>query len=71
MTKFKDMTINHQVLCPNWNVNDNRGYSLVSNLIQENFALIKRLVLQSYRRSSTLIVGIIQPLLWQSLFGAV
>nr|QVY58330.1 ABC-2 type transporter [Kappaphycus striatus] len=36
----------------------------------EIYALIKRLYLQTFRRPSTLISGIIQPLLWLILFGA-
>nr|YP_010204084.1 ABC-2 type transporter [Ahnfeltia fastigiata]UAT97570.1 ABC-2 type transporter [Ahnfeltia fastigiata]UAT97774.1 ABC-2 type transporter [Ahnfeltia fastigiata] len=39
-------------------------------LIQEMYALIKRLFIQIKRRPSTLISGIIQPLLWLLLFGA-
>nr|QUE28041.1 Ycf38 [Sahlingia subintegra] len=38
-------------------------------LIQEIKALFRRLVLQSYRRSSFLIAGLVQPLLWLILFG--
>nr|YP_009296887.1 ABC-2 type transporter [Bangiopsis subsimplex]AOM66230.1 ABC-2 type transporter [Bangiopsis subsimplex]ARO90408.1 ABC transporter [Bangiopsis subsimplex] len=37
---------------------------------QEIYALTKRLILQTKRRPSTLIAGIIQPLLWLILFGA-
>nr|YP_010903142.1 ABC transporter [Hypnea pseudomusciformis]WCH55196.1 ABC transporter [Hypnea pseudomusciformis] len=36
----------------------------------ETYALIKRLYLQTRRRPSTLIAGILQPLLWLMLFGA-
>lgn len=39
-------------------------------LIQEMHALIKRLFIQIRRRPSTLISGIVQPLLWLLLFGA-
>jgi len=37
---------------------------------QETFALARRLFIQLQRRPSTLIAGIIQPLLWLVLFGA-
>ena len=39
-------------------------------LYNEIFALIKRLFIQVKRRPSTLLSGIIQPLLWLILFGA-
>nr|QVY57923.1 ABC-2 type transporter [Betaphycus gelatinus] len=39
-------------------------------IVHEICALIKRLYLQTFRRPSTLISGIIQPLLWLILFGA-
>nr|QCI09026.1 hypothetical protein [Inkyuleea mariana] len=42
----------------------------LSKLYQEIYALIKRLYIQIQRRPSTLISGIIQPLLWLFLFGA-
>jgi len=37
---------------------------------QETFALARRLFIQLQRRPSTLVAGIIQPLLWLVLFGA-
>lgn len=37
---------------------------------QEIYALTKRLYIQLYRRPATLVSGIIQPLLWLILFGA-
>ena len=40
------------------------------DLYNEIFALTKRLYIQIYRRPSTLISGIIQPLLWLTLFSA-
>ena len=43
------------------------GFSALS---QETFALTKRLFLQLFRRPSTLIAGILQPLIWLILFGA-
>ena len=44
--------------------------SSISHLNQETLALTKRLFLQLLRRPSTLIAGIIQPLIWLVLFGA-
>ncbi len=41
-----------------------------ADLIQETFALTNRLFLQLIRRPSTLIAGILQPLIWLLLFGA-
>nr|YP_008144822.1 putative transport permease ycf38 [Grateloupia taiwanensis]AGO19948.1 putative transport permease ycf38 [Grateloupia taiwanensis] len=40
------------------------------NLLCETYALTKRLYIQLIRRPSTLVSGIIQPLLWLILFGA-
>ena len=48
-------------------VNDSPG---VSEFIQETLALTKRLFIQLQRRPSTLMAGIIQPLMWLILFGA-
>ncbi len=42
----------------------------LSETLQEISALTKRLFLQLIRRPSTLIAGIIQPLIWLVLFGA-
>jgi ABC-2 type transport system permease protein len=42
----------------------------VSEFIQETGALTKRLFIQLQRRPSTLIAGIVQPLMWLILFGA-
>ncbi len=42
----------------------------ISELLQETLALTRRLFLQLFRRPSTLIAGIIQPLIWLVLFGA-
>lgn len=38
--------------------------------VQETLALTRRLFIQLQRRPSTLIAGIIQPLMWLVLFGA-
>lgn len=41
-----------------------------SDFLQETLALTRRLFIQLQRRPSTLIAGIIQPLMWLVLFGA-
>lgn len=41
-----------------------------SNLVQETSALTRRLFIQLQRRPSTLLAGIIQPVMWLVLFGA-
>lgn len=42
----------------------------LSDFIQETLALTRRLFIQLQRRPSTLVAGIIQPLMWLVLFGA-
>ena len=42
----------------------------VSEVFQETIALTKRLFLQLQRRPSTLVAGVLQPLIWLLLFGA-
>lgn len=42
----------------------------LSELVQETLALTRRLFIQLQRRPSTLIAGVIQPLIWLVLFGA-
>ncbi|NJM56990.1 MAG: ABC transporter permease [Synechococcales cyanobacterium RU_4_20] len=42
----------------------------LSDLIQETLALTQRLFIQLQRRPTTLIAGIIQPVMWLVLFGA-
>jgi len=46
-----------------------RQYNLYF-LFQETFALTKRLFIQLKRRPSTLLAGILQPIIWLFLFGA-
>ncbi len=46
------------------------GRSYLSEITQETLALTKRLFLQLFRRPSTLIAGLLQPLIWLLLFGA-
>jgi ABC-2 type transport system permease protein len=45
-------------------------FTPIADFIQETLALTKRLFIQLQRRPSTLIAGIIQPLMWLVLFGA-
>ena len=49
------------------NSSERKGFSA---LRQETLALTKRLFIQLIRRPSTLIAGILQPLIWLVLFGA-
>jgi len=42
----------------------------LGEFVQETLALTKRLFIQLQRRPSTLIAGIVQPLMWLILFGA-
>ena len=42
----------------------------VNEFLQETVALTKRLFIQLQRRPSTLVAGIVQPLMWLILFGA-
>ncbi|PSB55245.1 ABC transporter permease [Chamaesiphon polymorphus] len=42
----------------------------LADFIQETLALTKRLFIQLQRRPSTLVAGVIQPLMWLILFGA-
>lgn len=42
----------------------------LGDFVQETLALTKRLFIQLQRRPSTLIAGIVQPLMWLILFGA-
>jgi ABC-2 type transport system permease protein len=52
------------------NQSDTQKSSFVKDFIQETLALTKRLFIQLQRRPSTIIAGIIQPLMWLVLFGA-
>ncbi len=42
----------------------------IADFIQETLALTKRLFIQLQRRPATLVAGVIQPLMWLILFGA-
>ena len=48
----------------------NKQETPINQFLQEVFALTKRLFLQLIRRPSTLIAGVLQPLIWLVLFGA-
>jgi len=47
-----------------------RPRSALAELSQETLALTRRLFLQLARRPSTLVAGVLQPLIWLVLFGA-
>jgi ABC-2 type transport system permease protein len=49
---------------------DTGKHSALADLSQETLALTKRLFLQLARRPSTLVAGVLQPLIWLVLFGA-
>lgn len=44
--------------------------SAVAEVVQETLALTQRLFVQLLRRPSTLVAGVLQPLIWLLLFGA-
>ena len=46
------------------------GTSALAEIGQETLALTRRLFLQLFRRPSTLVAGVLQPLIWLVLFGA-
>jgi len=46
------------------------GQGAAAELAQETLALTRRLFIQLQRRPSTLVAGILQPLIWLLLFGA-
>lgn len=45
--------------------------SALAEIGQETLALTRRLFLQLFRRPSTLVAGILQPLIWLVLFGEI
>lgn len=51
-------------------LNPSQSAGFLSEFLQETLALTRRLFIQLQRRPSTLIAGIIQPLMWLVLFGA-
>ena len=52
------------------NVVENTNSNFLAEIVQETFALTRRLFIQLQRRPSSLIAGIIQPVMWLVLFGA-
>jgi ABC-2 type transport system permease protein len=60
-----DLILQPKVASPTTNNN-----SAFGDFVQETLALTKRLFIQLQRRPSTLIAGIIQPVMWLVLFGA-
>jgi ABC-2 type transport system permease protein len=49
---------------------ENTAASPLAEILQETLALTRRLFVQLLRRPSTLIAGVLQPLIWLLLFGA-
>ena len=49
---------------------DTASHNGFADLVQETLALTRRLFIQLQRRPSTLVAGIIQPVMWLVLFGA-
>ena len=49
---------------------DASNHNSFADLVQETLALTRRLFIQLQRRPSTLVAGIIQPVMWLVLFGA-
>jgi len=57
-----------QVASPQLNTGASPNF--LSEIVQETLALTRRLFIQLQRRPSTLVAGIIQPVMWLILFGA-
>ncbi|MBE9224440.1 ABC transporter permease [Phormidium sp. LEGE 05292] len=51
-------------------VSEGSSSGFLGEFVQETLALTRRLFIQLQRRPSTLIAGVIQPLIWLILFGA-
>jgi ABC-2 type transport system permease protein len=69
MTVTPNSEINWQEVISPQNLG-NTSPSFVSELTQETIALTRRLFIQLQRRPSSLLAGIIQPVMWLVLFGA-
>ena len=63
------LVMNWQQLAASTVVADTNS-SFLGEIVQETFALTRRLFIQLQRRPSSLIAGIIQPVMWLVLFGA-
>ncbi|PIG92604.1 ABC transporter permease [Gloeocapsopsis sp. IPPAS B-1203] len=57
-----------QIASPQLNTDATPNF--LSEIVQETLALTRRLFIQLQRRPSTLVAGIIQPVMWLILFGA-
>jgi ABC-2 type transport system permease protein len=70
------LPMNNDKAVMNWqeltasNVVENTNSNFLAEIVQETFALTRRLFIQLQRRPSSLIAGIIQPVMWLVLFGA-
>ncbi len=69
MTVTPNSQINWQEVVSPQNLG-NTSPSFLSELTQETIALTRRLFIQLQRRPSSLLAGIIQPVMWLVLFGA-
>lgn len=63
------IAMNWQQLTSSAVVSDTNS-NFLGEIVQETFALTRRLFIQLQRRPSTLVAGIIQPVMWLVLFGA-
>ena len=63
------IAMNWQQLTSSAVVSDTNS-NFLGEIVQETFALTRRLFIQLQRRPSSLIAGIIQPVMWLVLFGA-
>lgn len=67
VTPPKPSAIAHPGAISQTNATSANGFA---DLVQETLALTRRLFIQLQRRPSTLVAGIIQPVMWLILFGA-
>jgi ABC-2 type transport system permease protein len=63
------IAMNWQQLTSSAVVSDTNS-NFLGEIVQETFALTRRLFIQLQRRPSSLVAGIIQPVMWLVLFGA-
>ncbi|MFM9157770.1 MAG: ABC transporter permease, partial [Dolichospermum sp.] len=63
------LAMNWQQLTSSDVIGDTKSH-LFGEIVQETLALTRRLFIQLQRRPSSLIAGIIQPVMWLVLFGA-
>lgn len=67
VTPPKPKQVAHPGAIAQTNATSSNGFA---DLVQETLALTRRLFIQLQRRPSTLVAGIIQPVMWLVLFGA-